>query len=96
MIFDVSASEIHYPMDKVHVIESDDDEDVMEVMGTDDDEEGFARVDSSDTDSSDEEAIDLEKLLKKKPRANVKSEDNIIGNVSRLQLKICGVPFLFF
>lgn len=72
MIFDVSASEIDYPMDKVHVIESDDDE-VMEVMDTDD-EEGFTRVDSSDNDSSDEEAIDLEKLLKKKPRVNVKSE----------------------
>ncbi|KAG2314212.1 hypothetical protein Bca52824_017334 [Brassica carinata] len=95
MIFDVSASEIDYPMDKVHVIESDDDEDVMEVMCTDD-EDGFTRVESSDTDSSDEEAIDLEKLLKKKPRVNVKSEDNIIGNVSRRKLKICGVPFLFF
>ncbi|KAJ0229757.1 B3 domain-containing protein [Hirschfeldia incana] len=70
MIFDVSTSEIDYPMDKVHVIESDDD---VEVMDTDD-EEGFARVDSSDSDSSDEESIDLEKLLKKKPRVSVKSE----------------------
>ncbi|KAJ0230473.1 B3 domain-containing protein [Hirschfeldia incana] len=70
MIFDVSTSEIDYPIDKVHVIESDDD---VEVMDTDD-EEGFARVDSSDSDSSDEESIDLEKLLKKKPRVSVKSE----------------------
>lgn len=93
MIFDVSASEIDYPMDKVHVIESDDDE-VMEVMDTDD-EEGFTRVDSSDNDSSDEEAIDLEKLLKKKPRVNVKSETINIGNVSRLELKSCGF-FSFF
>ncbi|KAJ4881878.1 B3 domain-containing protein [Raphanus sativus] len=73
MIFDVSASEIDYPMDKVHVIESDDDE-VMEAMDTDDEEEGFTRVDSSDNDSSDAEAIDLENLLKKMPRVSVKSE----------------------
>ncbi|CAF2105902.1 hypothetical protein HID58_079365 [Brassica napus] len=93
MIFDVSASEIDYPMDKVHVIESDDDE-VMEVMDTDD-EEGFTRVDSSDNDSSDEEAIDLEKLLKKKPRVNVKSETINIGNVSRHKLKSSGFFFFF-
>ncbi|KAF8084373.1 hypothetical protein N665_0720s0008 [Sinapis alba] len=77
MIFDVSASEIDYPMDKVHVIESDDD-DVIEVMDTDDDEEGLTRVDSSDNDSSDEEVMDLENMLKKKPRVMVKSEKNII------------------
>ncbi|CDY16501.1 hypothetical protein HID58_028569 [Brassica napus] len=93
MIFDVSASEIDYPMDKVHCIESDDE--VMEVMDTDD-EEGFTRVDSSDNDSSDEEAIDLEKLLKKKLRVNVKSETINIGNVSRLKLKSCGFFFFFF
>lgn len=93
MIFDVSASEIDYPMDKVHVIESDDDE-VMEVMDTDDGE-GFTRVDSSDNDSSDEEAIDLEKLLKKKPRVNVKSETINIGNVSRHKLKSSGFFFFF-
>lgn len=38
------------------------------------DEEGLTRADSSD---SDKESIDLEKMLKKKPRVSVKSEQKI-------------------
>ncbi|CAN8320970.1 unnamed protein product [Cochlearia groenlandica] len=68
VIFDVSASEINYPIDQVYHIESDHD---------DDDYEGF-----SDNDLS-EEVIDLDELLKKKkrPRTNIKPENiTIIGN----------------
>lgn len=71
VIFDVTASEIEYPLDKVYVIESDDDkEEVMEVM--DDDEQGFTGFESSES----EGVIDLDELLKKKkkPRVNIKSE----------------------
>ncbi|XP_010479381.1 PREDICTED: B3 domain-containing protein At1g49475-like [Camelina sativa] len=66
VIFDVTASEIEYPLDKVYVIESNDDDDkeeVMEVMD-DDDEQGFAGFESSES----EEVIELDELLNKKKR----------------------------
>ncbi|XP_010500489.1 PREDICTED: B3 domain-containing protein At1g49475-like [Camelina sativa] len=74
VIFDVTASEIEYPLDKVYVIESDDDdkEEVMEVMD-DDDEQGFAGFESSES----EGVIELDELLKNKKRiqrVSVKSE----------------------
>ncbi|AEE32433.1 AP2/B3-like transcriptional factor family protein [Arabidopsis thaliana] len=69
VIFDVSASEIEYPLD-------DTDDNREEVM--DDDEQGFTGFESSDDDG---EVVDMDELLKKKkkkPRVNIKSENVII------------------
>ncbi|ESQ30540.1 hypothetical protein EUTSA_v10011760mg [Eutrema salsugineum] len=88
VIFDVSALEIDYPLDKVDVIESDDDDDdeVMEVMDLEEEEEeeeeGFSGVESSDDDSC--SVIDLEEMLKKKPRVNIKSEQITTDDVEEI------------
>ncbi|KFK36009.1 hypothetical protein AALP_AA4G065900 [Arabis alpina] len=65
-IFDVSAMEIDYPLDKVNVIKSDDDDD--------DEEKGFSGFENSDNNDSSEGVIDLDELLKMNPRDNIKSE----------------------
>lgn len=76
-IFDVSASEIDYPLDKVYVIESDDDDDeVMEVLDDVEEEEdkGFSGFESNDHDDSSEGVIDLDELLKMNSGDNIESE----------------------
>ncbi|CAH8255063.1 unnamed protein product [Arabidopsis lyrata] len=61
VIFDVSASEIDYPLDKVYVIESDaDDDDKEEVMAVmNDNEQGFTGFETSDDDG----VIDLDDFV---------------------------------
>ena len=80
-------------MHKVHAIESDDDEDVIEVLYTDD-EEGLTRVTIVIVIRVIKKWLTWKKCWRWNQESALSLRKNIIGNVSRLKLKICGFLFL--